>query len=107
MGILRRLFGRSGRREERDPNAIFLYVRCGKCGEKIRLRVDKRHDLMPDYSRGPGDFPEGYVLHRDIMGNDCFQMMQAELYLDRNRNITSQSIAGGEFITREEYEAEE
>ena len=107
MGILRRIFGRPAGREEHDPNAIFLYVRCGKCGERIRLRVDKRHDLMPDYGRGAGDFPEGYILRRDIIGSNCFQMMQAELYLDRNYNISSQSITGGEFITREEYEAEE
>ena len=106
MGILRRLFGRREGREEGDPNALFLYVRCGKCGEKIRVRVDKRHDLMPDYDRGPGDFPEGYVLLRDIIGSKCFQMIRAELSLDRDYHIISQSITGGQFITREEYEAQ-
>ena len=107
MGILRRIFGGGKPRERRDPNALYFYVRCDKCGEKIRLRVDKRYDLMRDYERGPGDVGSGYVLHRDVMGNKCFEMMHMEVFLDNGHRVLSQDITGGEFITYEEYTAEE
>jgi len=107
MEILRRIFGGGKPGERRDPNAIHFYVRCNKCGEKIRLRVDKRYDLMRDYDRGPGDVGSGYALRRDILGNKCFQMMHMQVFLDNSYRILSQDITGGEFITYEEYTAEE
>ncbi len=107
MEILRKIFGGGKPRERGDPNAIYFYVRCKKCGEKIRLRVDKRYDLMRDYDRGPGDAGSGYILQRDVMGNKCFQLMHMEVFLDNGYRVLSQDITGGEFITREEYEAEE
>ena len=49
MGFLKRLFGGG---EPRDPDAIWLYVRCDHCGQKMRIRVDRRLDLRPDFERG-------------------------------------------------------
>jgi len=82
-------------------DAIYLYVRCNQCGEKLRIRVDKRHDLTPDYERG------GYYLRKEMMDSRCFQLMYAELRFDASHNVVSRNISGGEFITKEEYEREE
>jgi len=103
MGRLRSLFAGSGE----EPGIFNLYVRCGKCGEKLRLRVSTRSDLMRDYDRGTGDMGSGYILRKDIMDDRCFQIMHAEVQLDDSHRILSQEISGGEFITQEEYEAEE
>ena len=108
MGILERLSSlfAGGEKEPKEPGVFYLYIRCGKCGEKVRVRVDTRHDLMRDYDRGTGDMGSGYVLRKDVMDSKCFQIMHAEVYLDNSYRILSQDISGGEFITWEEYEAE-
>jgi exosome complex RNA-binding protein Rrp42 (RNase PH superfamily) len=47
----------------------------------------------------------GYILRKEIMDNQCYQLMHAEVRFDGRRQITSRDISGGEFITREEYES--
>ncbi len=98
MNFLKRLFGGG---EPRDPNALWLYVRCGYCKQKMKLRVDRRHDLLSDYETG------GYRLAKEIMDGTCFSLMMARVQLDARQKITSQELEGGEFITREEFERQE
>jgi len=47
----------------------------------------------------------GYILRKEILDDKCFTLIRAELRFDSRRRIISQSIEGGEFITREQYEA--
>ena len=57
MDFLRRLFG--GRAERGGDNALMLYVRCSRCGAPLRVRVDLRNELYPEY----GDMEtSGFVL---------------------------------------------
>lgn len=107
MSILKRLgslFGGGGKGAE-ERGIFYLYVRCGKCAEKVRVRVNTGSDLLRDYDRGTGDAGSGYVLRKDIMDSKCFQIMHAEVALDDGFRILSQEISGGQFITREDYEA--
>ena len=46
MSVLKRPFGGG---EPRDPDAIWLYVRCDKCGQKLKIRVDKHFNPRADY----------------------------------------------------------
>ena len=92
---LRELVGGGGRTG--DPNGIYLYVRCGRCGETLEVRADKRFDLVRDYDKG------GYVLHKEMLGSQCFSLMHATVRLDDNKRILSREIQGGEFITEEEF----
>jgi len=80
-------------------DAIYLYVRCANCGARLRVRVDRQHDLSYDYER-----EEGYVLRKEMMDSRCFRLMYATLRFDRNYRVVSREITGGEFITQEEYE---
>ena len=99
MKLLQRLRGRSGgKRQPRDPDGIYLYVRCGKCGQKLRVRADRKFDLRRDLDEG------GYVLRKEMMDGNCFSLMYATVRFDDSKRIVSREIEGGEFITREEFE---
>lgn len=102
MGFLRKLkdaiLGSQGEKTG-DPDGIYLYVRCSKCGDTLRVRADKRHDLQRDYDTGE------YVLHKEMMDNSCFNLMQATVRFDASYTIIAREIERGTFITRAEYEA--
>ena len=93
MGFLDGLFGRSS-----EKGVLWLYVRCNNCGAKVRVRVNLSNDLsLMD--------EDGYILRKEIVDNQCYQLMRAELRFDGRRRVTSRDISGGEFITKEEYES--
>jgi hypothetical protein len=95
MEFLKRLFGGG---EPRDPDAIWLYLRCDYCGQKMKVRVDRRLDLHRDYERG------GYRIDKSIMDGTCFSRMMARVRFDAGQRIIEQELEGGTFLTRQEYE---
>jgi hypothetical protein len=97
MGFLDRIkttFASSGS----DPNALWLYVRCARCGTPVAVRVDLRNEPSIDYENG------GYILHKEIMDSKCFTLMSAIVRFDDKRGVVERTLDKGEFITREEYE---
>ncbi len=98
MSFLKRLLGGG---EPRDRDALWLYVCCDYCGQKLKIRVDRRFDLRHDYERG------GYKLDKEIMDGTCFSLMMARLRFDAGQRVVSQELEGGTFLTREEFEQEE
>ena len=93
-----------GPRSDND-GGLYLYVRSDKTGEKIRVRIDLANDLAEEFA-DPGDNPSGYVCHKDIMGNQSFEVIKLDVQFDRNRNIVGQTIEGGELISESEYLAD-
>jgi hypothetical protein len=87
-------------------NAYWIYVQCAACGEKIRVRVNREHDLSPEFE-GESDTPTGYHVAKEIVGQNCFRRIHVEMTFDRDRHLAEQQITGGQFITREEFEAAE
>ena len=81
-----------------DPNALWLYVRCNKCGAPVAIRVDTRNDISIDYETG------GRFLRKEIMDSTCFQLMYADVRFDGSGKIAEQSVERGKFLTRDEYE---
>jgi len=110
VSIFKRLLGgllsgggqRSG--DGAGPNAFWLYVRCNACGENIRLRVSRDHDLSAEFD-GESDSPTAYLMTKEVVGQKCFRRIHVEMTFDANKRPTEQQITGGTFITREEYEA--
>lgn len=100
--VLGGLFGGGGG-EPRD-NAYYYYLRCGKCGEVIRVRVDRANDLAQDFD-GAGDSPTGYSVTKGVVGKKCFRSISLTVKFDGSRREVSRSIEGGELITAEEYAA--
>lgn len=104
MGFLKKLSQIFAGREE--GNIHREYVRCSRCKEKIAVRVNLGNELTPQLDEGEG----AYYVRKGVLGSGktrCFQMIEVELYFDQDKQPVSRYISGGEFITREEFEAEE
>jgi hypothetical protein len=110
MSILDKIFGRQsgGKKPETSPSdkwAVFYYVRCAKCGEVIRVRLDRRNDFEQQFDENGHDEVAGYRVHKEVMGSgNCFKMMALEIKFDRGYREIEKSVRGGEFVTRENYE---
>ncbi len=106
MGFLAHITSLFKGGERREENVHREYVRCSRCGEKIAVRVDLQSELTTQYEGSEGV----YYVRKGVLGSGrarCFQMIEVELYFDAERNLVSRNIAGGEFISREEFEAQE
>jgi len=100
MNWLKRLFARRGRQE--GHTALWLYVRCRRCGEAIRIRTDRRYDLASEL-RDSGESGPAYTMHKDIVGNRCFQRISVDVGFDSGFQIVEQHITGGDFLSEAEY----
>jgi len=99
MSFLRKLFG-SGeptRPRDEDSEGFFVYVQCDNCGQALRLRIHKHHDL--NYAE------DGYVWHKTIVDSRCFRPMTTVAYFDSRYQLTKAEIEGGRFISQAEFEA--
>lgn len=101
MGLFRNLRARLAGALIREEHALFFYVHCDRCGEVIRVRVDRRWDLLQELDGGV----TGYSLHKDVLGMRCNQLIRMVVLFDRDHAITSQGVQGGRFVTQAEYEA--
>ena len=79
----------------------WVYVRCKRCGEPIKTRVDLQNHLSQNDEGG-------YVVNKTLVGNQrCFERIEVTLYFNSRRELIDQSISRGEFITAEEYLAKQ
>ncbi len=101
MSFLSRLFGRSA--ASGGGNVIWLYVRCRRCGETIRVRINRSTDAQQEYDEG-GRFSH-YSLRKEILGNRCPNLMSVEMQLDQGGRIVEQQAEGCVVIDEQEYEA--
>lgn len=98
----------SGGDSAADPNLLWYYVRCNRCGETIAVMARKGYDLVEEYEESGGsDAPTGYSLFKAVMGRSdtCFQQMRIEIHYSTNYEEQSRHIEGGEFITADEHRA--
>lgn len=102
MRWLRRFFSLIFRSRQPSDTALWLYVRCSRCGEAIQVRVDRRYDLASEW-RDPGESGPAYTMHKDIVGDGCFQRMSVDVGFDASFNVVEQRIRGGEFLTEDAY----
>ncbi len=102
MRWLSHFFKRQSRQD--NATALWIYVACGRCGEAIRVRADRRYDLVSEM-RDPGESGPAYTLHKDIIGVRCFQRIAVELAFDHRLHTTERHISGGRWLTEEEYRA--
>ncbi len=85
---------------ERDGSGYYIYVRCHRCGEVIKTRIDLRNDLSP---REEGVF----MVNKTLVGSQrCFERVEVTLTFDKDRRLQERQILRGDFITAEEFEAE-
>jgi hypothetical protein len=105
MGFLSKLFGGKGKdaagADGGDPDGFHFYVRCDRCGEKIHVRVNKRTDIGDDAD----DESPARVLHKEILGSGCQNLMYVHLTLDDSYRISEAQTERCTLISREDYEA--
>src|SRR5919202_4592339 len=99
MSLLKKIFG-GGSSDARhdDPNALWLYVQCDRCGTPLAVRINRQNEITTDYESGER------MLRKEVMDSKCFQLMYAELHFDAQGRVTEQHIEHGKFLTRAEYE---
>jgi hypothetical protein len=84
--------------------ALYLYVQCNKCGEKLRARVDVWNELTPDYD-GKSDDPASYYCRKVLVGEKlCYQPIELKLKFDKKHKLVEKTITGGKFIDEAEFE---
>jgi hypothetical protein len=102
MRWFKRLLAFAFRSRQPLDTALWLYVRCNRCGEAIQVRVDRRYDLASEW-RDPGESGPAYSMHKDIVGTSCFQRISVDVGFDSSFQIVEQRIHGGAFLTEEAY----
>jgi hypothetical protein len=83
-----------------QDNAYWVYVRCRRCGEVIKTRIDLSNDLSLNEAGG-------FVVNKTLIGGSqlCFERIEVSLTFDSNRQVIDRKISRGDFITAEEYNA--
>jgi hypothetical protein len=104
MGFLDRVASALFRGGAEQGDVHQEYVRCDHCDEKIPVRVDLRHELTPQFGEGEC----AYFVRKGVIGSGgtrCFRTIDVRLTFDAQKQLVTREIAGGAFITREEFEA--
>jgi hypothetical protein len=65
-----------------------------------------RTDIMNNYGEPGSDMP-AYSLKKDAMDGRCFSPIRITIHYDHQMREITREIHGGEFVTREQYEAEQ
>ena len=96
MGFLKTITALFSSGANADRDGYWIYVRCQRCGEVIKTRVNLQQELNP-YDEG------GYIMRKTLVGSQlCFQRVEVILYFDDNRNLVNREIEQGTFIEAEE-----
>lgn len=102
MSIWKKFSGLLAPARTDDFRNFWVYVRCDRCQEVIRSRVDLYNDLSAQDGDGKGN--RSLFTRKTIMGNSyCFERITVELVFDKDRRLKEKSIEHGQFITEEEY----
>lgn len=98
MGFLDSIKSLLGGGEEQDSTGYYVYVRCHRCGEAIKTRIDMRNDLSR-LEEG------GFIVHKTLVGSQrCFERIEVTITFDENRKLVDREVVRGEFITAEGFE---
>ena len=98
MGFLKRLGNFfSNPTGTNDDREYWVAVKCNRCGEEIRGRIDLWNELSwTDPDSGSGS---AYTCRKVLMGSGtCFQQIEIILEFDSKKNILDRQIMGGKFL---------
>ena len=83
--------------------ALHVKVQCERCGEVIPVRVDKANDLMAEFADHDDEAdehrpPDGYTLHKEVVGRKCQNVVRFTMWFDDQRRATGRDIHGAKFV---------
>ncbi len=100
MNFLKRLFGGAG---QSGDSGMYFYIRSRRSGEVVAVRLDL-NQLSPEYEN---ERVVGYFTHKTVVGQRSFERLEASFSFDANKRLTEKTVSGGEFVTREEWAAQQ
>jgi hypothetical protein len=71
-------------------------VKCNRCGEEIRVRMDRMNEPSPEYDE-KGRVTH-YIYRKDVLGQKCFNLIQVEFVFNSNFEMISSQVTGGKLI---------
>jgi len=84
-----------------DRRSYWFYVRCDKCGEVLKGRVDLMNDISQQYD---SEGNSAYFCRKVLIGSrGCYQPIEVELHFDKKRKPARREISGGEFATEDDF----
>lgn len=79
---------------------MWISVKCDRCGEIVKSRVDLRNDLSIEY--GEKDSDTRYFTRKILVGSGrCYNPIEVELTFDRDHKLINEVVRGGKFVTDE------
>lgn len=104
MNLLRalgRILGGGGATSRAGDVGLYYYVKCDRCGEIIRVRVNPMNEMSQS------DDEQGFFVRKLITGNRCYTRIEAVFEYDRNRRLKDTTITGGTLSNEEAYQADQ
>ncbi len=102
MNLLRKLMQSfSGGVTSGSDVGLYYYVRCNRCGEVIRVRINPLNDLSYD------DSGKSLWAHKIIVGQRCYNRIEADFIYDTNRHLRSKDASGGTFVDKDAYQEDQ
>jgi hypothetical protein len=97
MSLLKKITGLFSSAPHPEDSEYWVVVKCNRCGEEIRARVDLRNDLSIEYD-AEGTRPT-FFTRKLLVGESghCFQRIEVKLTFDAAKNLLSREIQGGMF----------
>jgi hypothetical protein len=75
--------------------SLWISVKCDRCGEIIRTRVDLNNDLSAEYGEGE----TAYYSRKVLIGKEgCYIPIEVEMKFDARRNLVKKQVKGGKFV---------
>lgn len=80
---------------------LYYYVRCNRCKEVIRVRINPMNDLSAT------DDNAGWFVHKTIVGNRCYNRIEAAFHYNQDRKLVDTEITGGTLVDQAAYDADQ
>jgi hypothetical protein len=77
---------------------ITFNIICGKCGEEITVKASKTSDISRIYEGEEAPSGAEYFLRKEILGNNCNNLVYITVYFGPGYRIVSKEITGGKFV---------
>ncbi|MBN2550454.1 MAG: hypothetical protein JXB15_14920 [Anaerolineales bacterium] len=96
MGFFKKLSSLFSSPAKPEAPTYEVVVKCHRCGEIIRARINLYNDLSIEYQEGG---KPTYICRKMLMGEGrCFQRVEVELTFDADRRLLNREITGGQYV---------
>jgi hypothetical protein len=77
---------------------MYYYIRCLRCGEVIKVRINPMNDLSAN------DDNTALFAHKLIVGQNCFNRIEATFHYNTSRKLVNTEVSGGEMVKKSDYD---